>query len=372
MVYLDNSATTPVSPAVAQVIRERLEIFGNPSSLYDVGVTAHRYFEEDKQTILKALGAAEGELLITSCGTEGDNTAIFGAARAMQRRGHTVITTTVEHPAVARAMDQLEKDGWNVIRISPRDGTIRADDVVDAVTDDTVLISIMKVNNETGAVFPVEEIARRAKKKNPQVLVHCDHVQGFMKCPLRVGDAIDLVTVSGHKLHAPKGVGALYIRKGARILPLLYGGGQQKNMRPGTENTLLAAAFAEAVRSAGKEGHGSVEKLHEMVYSYGENTPGITVNSRRDSLPYIVNLSVEGIRSETMLHFLEGRGIYVSSGSACSRGKKSSVLAAFGIPDSRIDSALRISFSRYNTEEDVKELLAGLEAGRNTLQRKNR
>ena len=247
MVYLDNSATTPVSPAVAQVIRERLEIFGNPSSLYDVGVTAHRYFEEDKQTILKALGAAEGELLITSCGTEGDNTAIFGAARAMQRRGHTVITTTVEHPAVARAMDPLEKDGWNVIRISPRDGTIRADDVVDAVTDDTVLISIMKVNNETGAVFPVEEIARRAKKKNPKVLVHCDHVQGFMKCPLRVGDAIDLVTVSGHKLHAPKGVGALYIRKGTRILPLLYGGGQQKNMRPGTENTLLAAAFADEI-----------------------------------------------------------------------------------------------------------------------------
>ena len=372
MVYLDNSATTPVSPQVAQCIIGQMEHFGNPSSLYDIGVEAHKEFETAKDTIRKGLGVAEGELLITSCGTEGDNTAIFGVCEAMKRRGNRVITTTVEHPAVARAMDKLEKEGWDVVRVAPRDGTLYAEDVLAHVTDQTVLISVMKVNNETGAIFPVEEIARRAKKKNPKVLIHCDHVQGFMKCPLRIGENIDLVTVSGHKLHAPKGVGALYIRKGVRVLPMLYGGGQQKNLRPGTENTLLTAAFAAAVESASKEGHGCVEELSQTLRSWAEKTEGVELNSRPDALPYIVNLSVSGIRSETMLHFLESKGIYVSSGSACSKGKRSSVLTSFGFDDDRIDSALRISFSRYTTKEDVAALLTALEEGMAVLQRKKK
>lgn len=371
MIYLDNSATTQLCWEAKENIISNMENFGNPSSLYDLGVKAAVNFRNDLGTMLSALGGEGTEMIITSGGTESDNLAVLGAAHARKKRGKRIITSSVEHPAIMNTMEALKEEGFEIIYVDPEDGRISPQSVLRHVNDDTILISMMKVNNETGAIFPVESISRGAKRINGDVLVHCDFVQGFMKCDLDLKD-LDLVSISGHKIHAPKGVGGLYIRKGVRILPEIFGGGQQGNIRPGTENTLLASAFAAAVRAAKAQGHGEVQKCRSRLMDFIKNTDGIECNSPDDGLAYIVNMSVMGIRSETMLHFLEEKGIYVSSGSACSKGKKSRVLGAFGIDDSRVDSALRISFSRYTKVQEIEEFTQAVAQGMSTLQRKRR
>lgn len=371
--YLDNSATTPVCSEVEEEITRSLkENYGNPSSLHGIGLSAQRKWEEDRKILMQALGARSGNLLVTSGGTESNNLSILGTAAAKRRTGNRIVSTAVEHSSVLEPLKKLASEGWDVQLVKPMDGIVRPEDIIDQIDENTVLVSVMKVNNETGAIFDVEKIARLAKQKKPAVTVHCDAVQAFLKTDIDLKN-IDLLSVSGHKLHAPKGVGALYIAKGARILPLFFGGGQQGNIRPGTESTLLAGAFAAAVKAASAkrdENHKRAGKLRDMVREFAENTQGVMVNSPEGSLPYLINISIPGIRSETMLHFLEARGIYISSGSACSKGEKSHVLTACGLPDPLIDSALRISFSRYNTEEEVEELLEGLRRGMESLQRK--
>lgn len=371
-VYLDNSATTPLCDAVKRDIKENMDsCFGNPSSLYGLGLKAHVKFQESRDSILNALGAKDGTLLITSGGTEANNLALFGAVAAKKRSGNKIISTAVEHPSVLEPLKKLQEEGWNVVLIKPRNGMVEADDILREIDEDTVLLSMMKVNNETGAVFPVEAIAKAAKAKKPGLIVHCDAVQAFLKVPLNPR-GLDLISVSAHKLHAPKGVGALYVAKGTRIIPQLFGGGQQNGLRPGTENTLLTFAFAAGVREASKsiaESSVAVSSLRDRLVRFIGSREDMTINSPDVCSPYILNFSFLGIKSETMLHFLEGRDICISSGSACSKGKKSHVLTACGLDHAVIDSALRVSFSGYNTTQDVDALIEGLTLGAERLQK---
>ncbi len=375
MHYLDNSATTPVDPRVIEVISDTLKnTFGNPSSLYDLGVMAQLVMEDCEQPIKQALGVRDGDVIFTSGGTEANNLAIFGTANAKKRRGQHIITTAVEHPSVKESIETLERDyGFCVTRILPNSsGNISVEDVTSHIRKDTVLISVMHVNNETGAVFPIEDIAKQAKRENKDIVIHTDAVQSFCKLPINIRD-IDIVTISGHKISAPKGVGALYIKKGVLIKPLIYGGGQQKRIRPGTENTAYIAGFMTATRLHDKkisEHTGHVKALKERLIGGISGIDGIVINSPVNSAPYIVNLSVVGIKSETMLHSLEAKGVYVSSGSACSKGAKSHVLSAIGLEDKYIDSALRISFSHNNTEEDIDALIDGIKQAMVKLARK--
>lgn len=377
-VYLDNSATTRVCPeAAAKVMDAMLEHYGNPSSLYSMGVEAELILKEARENVAAALSVDTREICFTSGGTEANNLAVLGAAHALRRRGRRVVTTAIEHSSIERAMDELEKEGFDVVRLYPRpDGAIAAEDIYNAVTEDTVLVSIMLVNNETGAVQPVKAAHEAVKKAGAPALVHCDAVQAFCKLkilPQKLG--VDLMSVSSHKIHGPKGAGALYIRRGARILPVLYGGGQENGLRSGTEPVPAIAGFGEAARIAQEKRDETAKlagKLKEYCIDRFSGMEGVYLNSPHGCekcAPHILNISVSGIRSETMLHFLESKEIYVSSGSACSRGAQSPVLKAMKLDDARVDSAIRISFSRYNTENDARMLTKAVEDGMKKLAR---
>lgn len=354
-IYLDNSATTQVDQEVAQLALQMMtEEFGNPSSLHRKGLRAQLALERATRQVARALGAQEGEVFFTSGGTESNNTAVFGAAAARGRQGHTLVTTAVEHASVLGPFEQLEKQGFTVRRVAPgADGSISPEQVAAAVDEDTVLLSVMAVNNELGNIFPLEEIARLARRKSPRLLIHCDAVQAFGKLPVPLARwDVDLLSVSGHKIHAPKGVGALYIRKGVHIRPLLFGGGQQQDLRPGTENLPLICAMGLASQRAWEAARENWEhacRLQQEARRCFGQVDGVVFNSPEAGSPYILNLSVPGFRSEVLLHGLEEQGVYVSSGSACSRGHKSHVLQAAGLPAARVDSALRLSFSRDTT-----------------------
>ena len=355
--YLDNSATTPVCPAAADAARDAmLTHFGNPSSLHSMGIQAEALVDNARKALAKRLGADKREIIFTSGGTEANNLALFGGAGALRRRGNQVVISSIEHPSVAQAADALEKQGFEVVRLPvDESGVIRPDALEDAITKETVLVSIMLVNNETGAIQPVQKAADCIRRCGCPALLHCDAVQAFGKLPFRAAElSADLITLSGHKIHAPKGIGALYLRRGARILPRLVGGGQEGGLRSGTESVPLIAALGAAVEELG-DLSSRLQVISDLRQYCLERLsadetlgPLHAVNSGEHSLPYVLNISVPGIRSETMLHFLEERGVFVSSGSACSKGKKSSVLAAQGLSDKRIDSALRISFSRFS------------------------
>lgn len=372
--YLDNSATTWVYPQVADKILELLTVkYGNPSSLHTKGMEAEEELNTARHIIAKSVGAQDKEIYFTSGGTEANNLAIMGVANAMKRRGNKIVTTAFEHSSVYETMKQLENQGFEVTYIPPdSNGNICANDFAQAIDDKTILVSIMAVNNELGSILPVEEVARIIKNSKSPALMHCDCVQAYCKIPLKFNKlGVDLATISAHKIHGPKGVGALYIKNGIRILPNTFGGEQEKKIRPGTEALPLIAGFGKSVELA------NIEKDLEYVtelnnYAKGKllSLPDITLNSPLDALPYILNISVKGIRSETMLHFLEEKNIFVSSGSACAKGKASHVLSSMKLDKNISDSAIRISFSNDNTTADIDALCDGIAQGLQTLIRR--
>lgn len=367
-IYFDNSATTRVcDEAAAKAAEMMTKNYGNPSSLHAMGFRAEQELRAAREAVADQLGAKPEEIYFTSGGTESNNIALFGAAHARKKRGNRIVTTQVEHPSVLNAVKRLEQEGFEVVRLKPdRQGKIAPEAVREAVTPETILVSMMAVNNEVGSILPVEAAADAIEEKQAPALLHIDAVQAFGKLPLRVHRLrADLMSVSAHKIHGPKGVGALFVRRGAHIEPLTYGGGQEKDMRPGTESMPLIAAFGAAVRALpDAEAELTVmRKLNESLRSELAKLPGITVNSPEDALPYILNFSAGGVRAETMLHFLSERGIYVSSGSACSKGRASHVLTAMDLPRERIASALRLSFCRFNTEEEMQKFAAALSDG---------
>ena len=366
--YLDNAATTAVLPEAAERARMLMvEGFGNPSSLHSQGFAAHKALESARETVAKRLGVRTDELIFTSGGTEGNNLAVLGAANARRRLGNKVITTAVEHDSVLGAMAELERQGFQVSYLRPdRSGQIDPEALAAEIDEKTILISMMAVNNETGAMMPVQAAARAIKRAKAPALLHTDGVQAFGKLdflPAKWG--ADLCTISGHKVHGPKGVGALYIKKGTHLLPRAFGGGQERGLRPGTESVPLIGAFAQAVECLPKPSAmlPRVQALRDLLTKGLAALPGVTVHSSEDALPYIVNFSAGTVRAETMLHFLAGQGVYVSAGSACGRAKPSHVLTAMGLPKEQVGSSLRVSFSRFSTEEDVHALLLALKEG---------
>lgn len=368
-IYLDNCATTRVcDEAAAACLRVMTEDYGNPSSLHKKGMEAENILTSARRQIGKMLGCDGDCVYFTGSATESNNLAILGAAAANPRGGKTIVTTTVEHPSVAKTVDHLEEQGYTVRRIAPKpDGNFDPQDFLDAVDGDTLLLTFMMVNNEMGTVLPYQAVIPALKKKYPRLLIHMDAVQGFAKFPLSVKRLdIDLLTFSGHKLYAPKGIGVLYVKKGVRLKPVIHGGGQEKGLRSGTHAVQLVAGLQEALalcdrnRAAFQAHYAALnQRLREGVAKLED----VLVNSPENGAPHLLNLSVMGVPSEIMLHFLETKGIYVSSGSACAKGAKSSVLAAYGLPDERIKSALRVSFSKDSAPEDIDALLEALAEG---------
>lgn len=361
--YLDNSATTRCSERAKNLMVKILtEDYGNPSSLHLKGMQAENYIKEAKTRIAKTLRAEEKEILFTSGGTESNNMALIGTALANKRAGNHIITTTIEHASVLAPMAYLEELGFRVTYLKvDKDGIISLEELKEAVCDDTILVSLMMVNNEIGAVEPVEEAIKIIKAKNPKTIVHVDAIQAYGKYhiyPKRMG--IDLLSVSGHKIHAPKGTGFLYIKDKTKIKPILYGGGQQKGMRSGTENVPGVAALGEAAMESYEDFETKLEHLYalkERFIAGISEIEGVTINGRtgRDSAPHIVSVSIEGVRSEVMLHSLEEKGIYVSAGSACSSNKPSvsHTLKSIGLPNRLLDATIRFSFCGNTTEEEI-------------------
>lgn len=372
--YLDNSATTkPCEKAKENMLYALSECWGNPSSLHDKGIEADELLLKARKAVAAALSADEKEIYFTSGGTEGNNLAIFGAAYAGKRKGNKVITSSVEHPSVQKAFDKLQSEGFEVVRLSTDSfGRVSKEELYSAIDEKTVLVSMMYVNNEVGAIEPVEEIAKAVKLKNAPALIHVDAVQAFGKLPINARKlGADLVTVSSHKIHGPKGVGAIYIKNGTKIKPVAVGGGQEKDIRPGTEPMPAIAGFLGAVESLTvKESLQKTTALRDGFVERLRGIEGVTVNSPDDALPYIVNLSLHKLNSETVLNFMSGLGIYVSSGSACSKGHKSEVLTAMGLSDEIINSSIRVSLSRYTTAEELDFFAETAERALKTLARR--
>lgn len=367
-VYLDNSATTRVFPEVAELMTKIMcEDYGNPSSLHMKGIQAEQYLRYATQTLARLLKVNERELLFTSGGTESDNLALIGCALANRRRGNHLITTQIEHPAILQTMNYLETQGFQVTYLPvSADGHVRPADLERAMTAETILVSVMHTNNEIGAVQPIEQLSAIAKKINPDVLFHVDAVQGFGKAiiyPKRAG--IDLMSVSSHKIHGPKGVGLLYINEKVKIQPILFGGGQQQNLRSGTENVPGVAGMAKAAELLYGNFDEDISYLYQLKKRFIEGIfqlDDVQVNGLMDgdffgaeSAPHIVSVSFRGVRSEVLLHTLEEKGIYVSAGSACSAHKPqpSATLRAIGVEKALLESTVRFSFSTFTTREEI-------------------
>ena len=374
-IYLDNSATTKPCDESVKAITEALNnTWGNPSSLYDFGFKAELILDNARDLIADTLNCRSDEIFFTSTGTEANNLCIRGAADALKRRGNKIITTSVEHPSVLNTVNYLAENGFEVVKISPEnDGNIDVNKVISAIDSNTVLISMMYVNNETGCIFPVKQVAEYIKEQKLPICLHSDCVQAFGKLPIDVEEpGANLISASGHKIHGPKGVGFIYKSKKTNIRPIVFGGNQEKGIRSGTESVPLIAGLLGAVKALDiKSSLKNTEDLKNYALLKLSAIPEIVVNSPLDgTLPYIINISVIGFRSETLLHFLESEGIYVSSGSACSKGNGSHVLTEMGLSADHTDSALRISFSRYSKHSDIDALCAALEKAVKTLKRK--
>lgn len=374
IVYLDNSATTkPCDESLYYMNKALTDSWGNPSSLHTVGIAAEVVLISCKEACAKAISARPDEIYFTSGGTEANNIAINGAVLSRAKRGNRIVTTSIEHPSVSEVIKNFEAKGFEVVRLTPKsDGKISEQELFEAINEKTVFVSIMLVNNEIGSIQPVKVAASAIKAKNAPALLHCDAVQAFGKMPIKVSElGVDLLTFSGHKIHAPKGIGVLYKKKSVHLAPLVFGGGQQENIRPGTEPVPLVAALEGAISalpSPTKQFPVSKE-LFEYAKRRLLETDFAVINSPDDALPYVLNISVPGYRSETLLHFLDSLGIFVSSGSACAKGELSPTLTALGLNSKRIDSALRISFSRFNTKDDIERLIDGLTLATNKLKR---
>ncbi len=368
-VYLDNAATTrPCAEAVEAAVKAMTENYGNPSSLHKAGLDAQLAVDYARKVIAGSIGADSSCVYFTSGATESNNLALRGAAGAYGRRKKKVVISAVEHASVDETAAALENAGYTVVRVSPReDGRLYAADFAVACDEDTFLISMMLVNNETGYILPVKETFSAVKRRFPDIITHCDCVQAYMKLPIKVNAlCADMISLSAHKIHGVKGVGAIYIKKGVRVVPIVTGGKQEKGIRSGTESVPLIAAFgaaAEKLLPTIQERYEKVSGLKAYLLDRLAEIDGISVNSPEDGSPYVVNISAEGRRSEIMLHFLESKGIYVSSGSACSKGQQSGVLGQFGIRDKRADSAVRISMTAETTEEELDRLTEAVAEG---------
>ncbi|MGN0376807.1 MAG: cysteine desulfurase family protein [Suilimivivens sp.] len=369
-VYLDNSATTRCFDEVAALMtRVMCEDYGNPSSLHRKGVQAEQYIRYAKETIAKNLKVKEKEIYFTSGGTESDNLALRGCAYANCRAGRHLITTQIEHPAILQTMKQLEEEGFRVTYLPvDKKGCIRLEDLQRAITGETILVSIMHTNNEVGSLMPIEEAGALIKRMNPRILFHVDAVQGYGKfriLPKKMN--IDLLSVSGHKIHGPKGIGFLYVDEKVKIKPIVYGGGQQNGIRSGTENVPAIAGLAKAIEMIYSDLDEEIEKLYRLKAAFVEGVqkiPDIVVNGHpgRDGAPHVVSVSFRGVRSEVLLHALEDKGVYVSAGSACSAHKPqpSATLQAMGIEKELLGSTIRFSFSVFTTHDEIDYTLQTL------------
>ncbi len=364
-VYLDNSATTkPCEKAVKKALEMMNENFGNPSSLHLCGYNAKKELDSARHTISAFLGCDDNEIYFTPSGTVANHTAILGTAQARRREGKKVITTLLEHPSVLKHYENLAEQGYDIIYLKPdSNGKINLDELSNAVDENTVLVSIMAVNNEVGSIQEISKIKGIIKEKKSKAYFHCDAVQAFGKILLRPKKmGIDLMSMSAHKIHGIKGAGALFMNNSIRILPSIVGGGQENGLVSGTEAMPAICAFAEAVNDIG-----NVQRNLDYVASVKDyfvnrivDIDKVQINSPKDALPYIINISVEGVPSQVMLNSLSSMGIYVSAGSACAKGHRSEVLTAMGVPPKGIDSAIRISLSKTTTENDMDLLYNGI------------
>lgn len=371
-VYLDNAATTRVCPEAADIAyKTMLDNYGNPSSTHTKGREAKAVLDNARKQLAAALDCAPGEVYFTSCGSEGDNWAIINGAESMRRKGLHIISSEVEHDAVRKSMDELKRRGFEVTMLKPEsDGSISPEAVAAALRPDTVLVSLMMVNNETGAVTDIAAVAKALKKAKSIALLHTDAVQGFMKVPFsakRLG--ADMITVSGHKIHAPKGIGALYIKTGVKIKPYIMGGAQESGLRAGTEAMPQIAAFGKACELAKASMDDATERMAQLrQYAAGrivaEMPEAVIIGG---GAPHILSVSLPGWRSEVLMNFLEARSVFVSRSSACKKGGRSHVLEAMGLPAEVIDGAVRISLSRYTTKDELDELCSALKDAHDTL-----
>lgn len=356
--YFDNSATTrPCDEAVEVAIKAITENWGNPSSLHSMGSDASAALKKSRKKVAKLLGVNEDNFFFTASGTTANNTAIFGAYNKLKKQGNRIVTTAIEHPSVGEPINALEKAGIEVIRLAPdKYGKINEDELFESINSNTILVSLMAVNNEVGSVLPVNVARKAINQKGAPALIHADCVQAFGKIPVnpRTVDA-DFITVSGHKIHALKGVGGLYIKTPGLINPYILGGGQESNIHSGTQATPAIFSFGAAAEQAMNIGknYEYVKSLKNRFIEGIGSLDSVTINSPDDAIPYIINISILGLPSQPIVNFLSSKGLCISAGSACKAGHRSPVLTAMGLAPNVIDSAVRISFSRYNTFEEV-------------------
>lgn len=368
-IYLDNSSTTKPYPEVTNKLIEIItHTYGNPSSLHKLGRESKMVIGEAREIIADSLGAEPEEIYFTSGGTESDNLAITGACLANSHIGNRIVTTVAEHPAVTKTIRNLKRQGWEVEYIPAPNGVLDLNELEKAIDEKTVLVSVMMVNNETGAIFPIREIHEMIKRKNSPALLHCDAVQGYGKLPFTASSiGADLISISAHKIHGVKGAGALYVKKGTKLFTTMFGGGQERGLRSGTEGTHLIAAFGEAVRitfARLQEDTSHMAKLRDYcIDRISKSIPIAVINSSKEGAPHIVNFSLPGTRNREAVQFLDKKGIYISSGASCksnhSRGP--AMLESLGLSRTLANSALRVSFSAMNTKREIDVLVQALE-----------
>ena len=367
LIYLDNAATTKTSPEVVEAMLPYFtEHYGNPSSIYSFAAANKEVISKQRETIAGVIGAKENEIYFTAGGTEADNWALTATAEAYGAKGKHIITTKVEHASVYEPMYHLEEEGYEVTYLDvDSEGIVDLDQLEESIREDTILVSCMMVNNEIGAIEPIEEIAKIIKAKNPNTIFHVDAIQAYGKLPIVPKNmGIDLLSTSGHKIHGPKGIGFLYIKEGTKISPIIFGGGQQKGMRSGTENVPGIVGLAVACEKMIGKNYENAEKIREVKEYFQERIKEIEdIKDNSGKAPHVASISFKKLRSEVLLHALEDREIYVSSGSACSSNKKQAVsgtLNAIALSDEFKDGTLRFSFSIENTKEEVDETIKAL------------
>lgn len=375
--YFDNSATTKPCSAAVNAAKEAMEnAWGNPSSLHSFGLESSDNLRTARKQVARLLNVNENSFFFTSSGTTANNTAIFGACEKLKREGNRIVTTAIEHPSVLEPIKRLEASGFEVIRLNPdENGKIREDELFESINQNTILVSCMAVNNEVGSVLPVNRIRAAVKRGGAPAVIHSDCVQAFSKIPLspKTLDA-DIYTVSGHKIHALKGVGGIYLKSKGIIKPYILGGGQEQGIHSGTEATPAIMSFGAAAQEAADIALNSeyVKTLKNRLLAGIIDIPCVKINSPEDAIPYILNISIMGLPSQPIVNFMSEKGICISAGSACKMGHRSPVLTAMGLSPERIDSAVRISLSRFNTEEEIDYLINAIKEAAEKYGKKER